>query len=137
MVAVRGTLDPALLLLPFALALLYAFVLGLSLVVSVLQAYFRDVVPILSAALLPWFFLTPIFFRVQDIDKLAERDWARVGAGLGQPVAPFIRSIRSILYEGAVPSAGTVLYVVVAAGVSLVVGRAVFRRMQAELAVVL
>lgn len=136
-IAVRGTLDPALLLLPLALALLYAFVLGLSLVVSVLHAYFRDVVPILSAALLPWFFLTPIFFRVQDIDKLAERDWARVALDWVNPVAPFMRSIRSILYDGALPSAGTIVYVVVAAGVSLVVGRAVFRRMQAELAVVL
>jgi lipopolysaccharide transport system permease protein len=136
-VAVRGTLDPALLALPFALALLYAFVLGLGLVVSVLHAYFRDVVPILSAALLPWFFLTPIFFRVQDIDKLAQRDWARVALDWVNPVAPFMRSVRAILYEGALPSAGTLLYIVVAAVVSLGAGTLVFRRMQAELAVVL
>jgi ABC-type polysaccharide/polyol phosphate export permease len=53
-VAVRGTLDLALLALPLLLAALYAFALGLALVVAVLHAYYRDVAPILSAVLLPW-----------------------------------------------------------------------------------
>src|SRR3954470_11992965 len=44
-VAVRGTLDWPLLLLPVLLVALYAFALGLALVVSVLHAYFRDVAP--------------------------------------------------------------------------------------------
>ena len=48
--------------LPVVLVALYAFVLGLALAVCVLHAYFRDVAPILAAALLPWFFLSPIFF---------------------------------------------------------------------------
>src|SRR4051795_4607117 len=39
-IVVRGTLDPALLLLPVVLVALYGFVLGLALVVSVLHAYF-------------------------------------------------------------------------------------------------
>src|SRR4051794_1952399 len=68
-IAIRGTLDPALLLLPLVLVALYAFVLGLSLAVSVLHAYFRDVAPILSAALLPWFFLSPIFFQPASITE--------------------------------------------------------------------
>jgi ABC-type polysaccharide/polyol phosphate export permease len=58
---IRGTLSPALLLLPVILVALYAFALGGALVVSVLHAHFRDVGPILAAALLPWFFITPIF----------------------------------------------------------------------------
>ena len=59
----RGTLEPSLVLLPPLIAALYAFVLGCALAVSVLHAYFRDVAPILGAALLPWFFLSPIFFE--------------------------------------------------------------------------
>src|SRR4051812_4813483 len=53
---VRNSLDPALLLLPVVLVLLAVFALGLGLAVAVLHAYYRDVAPILSAALLPWFF---------------------------------------------------------------------------------
>src|SRR3954471_14547016 len=65
--AVRGTLDVALLLLPVVLVCLYAFVLGAALAVSALHAYFRDVAPVLGAALLPWFFLSPIFFQPASI----------------------------------------------------------------------
>ncbi len=71
-VAVRGTIDAPLVLLPVLLAALVAFVLGIALLVSVLHAYFRDVAPILGAVLLPWFFLSPIFFEPGDI---AHRAW--------------------------------------------------------------
>ena len=47
--------------------------LGLSLLVSVLHAYFRDVAPILAAVLLPWFFLSPIFFTPDDITTTTPR----------------------------------------------------------------
>jgi homopolymeric O-antigen transport system permease protein len=132
-IAVRGTLDPALLLLPFILVALYAFVLGLSLVVSVLHAHFRDVAPILSAALLPWFFLSPIFFRP---DSITQRETARFALEWLNPIAPFIEAVRSVLYSGSAPDAATLLYVAAAAGIALPIGLVVFRRLQAELAVV-
>src|SRR3954451_7925427 len=61
---VRDSLDVSLLLLPVVVALLFCLVLGLSMAVSVLHAHYRDVEPVLAAALLPWFFITPIFLRV-------------------------------------------------------------------------
>ena len=132
-IAVRGTLDPALLLLPVVLVALYAFVLGLALIVSVLHAYFRDVAPILGAALLPWFFLSPIFFQP---DSITENDGARFALEWLNPVAPFIEGVRSVLYGGAAPSLAVLAYVVVAGALALVVGRVLFGRLQAELAVV-
>jgi ABC-type polysaccharide/polyol phosphate export permease len=132
-VAVRGTVDVALLALPFALVALYAFTLGLALAVSILHAYFRDVAPILSAILLPWFFLSPVFFEPGDI---TQRQVARWALTWGNPVAPFIETIRSIVYDGALPSATTCLYVVLAATLMLLAGRTLFSRMQRELAVV-
>ena len=136
-VAVRGTLEPALLLLPVVLVLLGAFALGLALAVSVLHAYYRDVAPILSAALLPWFFVSPIFFRTTDFPGLDERPWLGDLLRWGNPVAPFIESVRAVLYDGRAPGLDTLAYVVVATGLALVVGRALFRRMEGELAVVL
>lgn len=132
-IAIRGTLDPALLALPLVLVLLYGFTLGLSLVAAILHAHFRDVAPILSAALLPWFFLSPIFFRPDDItDKATARfvlEWVN-------PIAPFIEGVREVVYAGAFPSAATLAYCGVAAVLALAAGRALFVKLQAELAVV-
>jgi ABC-type polysaccharide/polyol phosphate export permease len=132
-VAVRGTLDVALLLLPLLLVALYAFVLGFALAVAILHAYFRDVAPILSAILLPWFFLSPIFFEPEGI---TENDVAVAALTWVNPVAPFIEAVRDVVYDGSAPGAGTLLYVLVASGVVLVGGRALFGSMQRELAVV-
>lgn len=132
-VAVRGTLGAPLVLLPVLLAALAAFVAGLALVVSVLHAYFRDVGPILGAVLLPWFFVSPIFFAPADI---VESEVARDALTWANPVAPFIIALRDVVYGGAWPTAATVAYVLVAALVALGAGLALFRRMAAELAVV-
>lgn len=132
-VAVRGTAGPALLVLPLLLGALVAFVLGLSLAASVLHAYYRDVAPILGAVLLPWFFLSPIFFEPGDI---AERAWARDLLTWANPMAPFITAARDVLYGGAWPGAGTLAYVLAAGALALAGGLALFRRLQHELAVV-
>jgi ABC-type polysaccharide/polyol phosphate export permease len=131
-VAVRGSLDAALLLLVPIVVCLFAFVLGLGLGVAIL-----DVQPILAAALLPWFFLTPIFFRISDLPGLSGRPWAETLLRWVNPVAPFVEAVRSVLYDGRAPSAGTLVYVVVAAAVALGAGTLLFRRLEGELAVVL
>jgi lipopolysaccharide transport system permease protein len=135
-IAIRGTLDPALLLLPLVLACLFAFVLGLAFAVSILHAYFRDVAPILSAALLPWFFLSPIFFEPSHLDRFSDNTAALFVLEWVNPVAPFIVATRDVTYGGSVPSGAVMLYIVVAGAVSLLGGLTLFRRMQGELAVV-
>ncbi len=137
MVAVRGTLEPELLLLVPLVVCLFAFTLGLALAVSVLHAYYRDVQPILAAALLPWFFLTPIFFRVQELPGIDGREWAEILLRWVNPVAPFVEAVREVLYAGALPDAGILLYVFVASVAALLAGWTLFRRLERELAVVL
>jgi len=132
-IVIRGTFDVALLLLPLVLACLFAFVLGIALAVSILHAYFRDVAPILSAALLPWFFISPIFFRPESITDQAK---ARFVLEWVNPIAPFIGTIRDVIYGGVVPGGQELAYVVVAGAVALRGGHALFRRLQGELAVV-
>jgi lipopolysaccharide transport system permease protein len=134
--ALRGSLAPALLLLPLFILALAGFVLGCALLVAVLHAYFRDVAPILTAALLPWFFLTPIFLEPQNIGFVQDHPWVGTLLDWINPVAPFVIGFRNILFYGTAPW-GQLLYTVLAAGVALLAGTAVFRRMQGELAVVL
>jgi ABC-type polysaccharide/polyol phosphate export permease len=135
--AVRGTLGPDLLLLPVLVVLLFAFVLGLALIVAVLHAYFRDVGPIVTAALLPWFFLSPIFFRLGTLGPVQRHPVLGTLLDWVNPVAPFIELMRAILWGGGTLTWGRFLYAAVAAAVALGVGASVFRRMQSELAVVL
>jgi ABC-type polysaccharide/polyol phosphate export permease len=134
---VRDAVGPALLLLPLVVACLFAFALGLSLMVAIGHAYFRDVQPILAAVLLPWFFLTPIFFQPQDLPGVASHRWAEDLLRWANPVAPFIEALRAILYHGTAPAAGVLLYIVAAGGIALAAGVALFRRAEGELAVVL
>jgi ABC-type polysaccharide/polyol phosphate export permease len=135
--AVRGSAGAPLVLLPAIAVLLFCFVLGLSLVVSVLHAHFRDVEPVLAAALLPWFFLTPIFIRVDDLPGIDERPWLGDLLEWGNPVAPFVDSVREIVYAGAWPGAGQLAYLVAAGLGALALGVLVFRRMERDLAVIL
>ncbi len=134
--ALRGAFTPALLLLPVLIALLFCFVLGCALIVSVLHAYFRDVAPTLTAILLPWFFLTPTFIRLDTIPYAEHHPVVRVLLDWFNPLVPFIDAMRSILYDATAPSGGRIVYVIVAAAIALALGTWVFRRLEGDLAVV-
>ena len=134
---VRDSLEPSLALLPVIVVLLFAFVLGLSLVVSVLHAHYRDVEPVLSATLLPWFFLTPIFLRVEDMPGVDDHAWLGDLLEWGNPIAPFIEAVRDVLFSGAAPPLGVLAYLMAAGGGALLGGVLLFRRMERDLAVVL
>ena len=136
-VIVRDSLDPALLLLPVVVLFLFCLVLGLSMLVAVLHAHFRDVEPVLAAGLLPWFFLTPLFLPVEDFPGIADHELIGDLLEWGNPIAPFVDSVRTILWAGDAPDVAHLAYVAVAGLVSLALGVLVFRRMERDLAVVL
>jgi lipopolysaccharide transport system permease protein len=66
-----STISPRLLLLPVACALLVMFTLSLSIVLASLHVYFRDVKFIVQAALLVWFYVTPIAYPKSLLRGLA------------------------------------------------------------------
>ena len=66
-----GELVPVrLLLLPCALAVLVSLSAAAALLLAALQVYFRDMKYLVQAALLPWFYLTPIFYPLDRIGGL-------------------------------------------------------------------
>jgi lipopolysaccharide transport system permease protein len=134
---IRDNAAPSLLLLVPLLLCLFALTLGLSLVVAVLHAYYRDVLPILNAALLPLFFASGVLFRIQTLPGLSSHPWAGPLLQWVNPIAPFIAAMQDVVYYGRAPSAAVMAYVLAAAVVSLTAGLALFRRMEGELAVVL
>ena len=133
----RDSLDPALLLLPVVVVFLFCLVLGLSMLVSVLHAHFRDVEPVLAAGLLPWFFLTPLYLPIEKFPGIDDHEFLGDLLEWGNPIAPFVESVRTIVWAGEAPDVAHLAYVVGAGVVALALGAVMFRRMERDLAVVL
>lgn len=112
---------------------LVGLVSGLSIVVAAATVVFRDVEHLLVTVLLPWFFLTPVFYTF-DLQQLDSHPGLVDLIHYGNPVAPFVLAIRDPLFFGRLPQLGDVVYAVVAALVALVAAAAVFRRVDDQLA---
>ncbi len=123
--------------LSIPLAVLFvAEVAGLALVVACLNVVFRDVEHVLTAALLPWFFVTPILWSAQTLGDRAERHHTLLNVlHWVNPVAPPIFAIRDAIWSGRAPHLWDVVYLAVAAVVSLVLGAIVFRTIDDRIAV--
>ena len=109
-----------------AAALIVVFVAGFSLAVAALNAIFRDVEFVVAAALLPWFFLTPVLYQLDDLPGAESRPWLVDLIHWGNPLTPAIETYRTPLYAGELPPAADAIYLCVAAVVALVVGALVF-----------
>ena len=112
--------------------LVVALVAGLALVVASLNVIYRDVEHLVSALLLPWFFLTPILYVPEMLpgwDRLVEiLHWVNF-------VAPAVAAVRDPLFFGRLPTALDTIYLAAAALVSLVLGAWIFVRSEDRIAV--
>lgn len=118
--------------LPLVLPLI-AFAGGLALMLAAVTVVFRDVEHLLTAILLPWFFLTPVFYTF-DLPGIGEHPTLVNLLHYANPVAPFVIAIRDPLFFGELPRLVDVVYVLAAALVALGAASLVFRRLDDQLA---
>ncbi len=128
-----GTRATVWLALPVA-ALIVLFTGGLALAVSSCNAVLRDVEFVVSALLLPWFFLTPILYQLDDLPGAATHPWLVDLIHWGNPMTPAIESFRAPLYLGEAPPVADFVYLVVATAVALALGALVFRSVDDRIA---
>ncbi len=112
--------------LPVAL-LIVLFVTGLALAVASANAVFRDVEHVLAALLLPWFFLTPVLYQLDQLPGAESHPWLIDLIHWGNPMTPPVLAFRDPLFFGVAPATGDVVYVVVESVVALALGALVFR----------
>jgi ABC-type polysaccharide/polyol phosphate export permease len=113
-----------------------ALVAGLSLLVACLNVLFRDIEHVLTAALLPWFFLTPILWNASTLPASALRHHRLLEVlHWGNPIAPPIYTVRDALWSGHLPRLADVVYLLVATAVALALGAWVFTRVDDRIAV--
>jgi ABC-type polysaccharide/polyol phosphate export permease len=97
---------------------------------------FRDVEHLVSALLLPLFFLTPILYTIENLPgAAADYDWLAEILRWGNPLAPSVNAIRDPLFFGEWPAVADVVYLCVAAAAALALGAWAFSRVDDRMAV--
>jgi len=113
-------------------ALVVGLVAGLALAVASANVVFRDVEHLVSAALLPWFFLTPVLWT---FDQFNQHPTLQQILRWGNPITPPIEAIRAPLYAGTLPHWTDVLYTIGVTAAALAFGAWVFSRVDDRIAV--
>ncbi|MGH2459744.1 MAG: ABC transporter permease [Chloroflexota bacterium] len=127
--AYRVPLGFSLLLLPVILIVQIIFASGLALILSAVTVFYRDVEIIMETILLAWFFLTPIFYRMEDVFPAYTRLMYILN-----PMASIIAAYRNVLYSGGMPAMDFLVRTLLTSLVILFVGYAFFRRTAARFA---
>ncbi len=100
------------------------FLSGLTLFLSALNVFYRDVEVIVDVAVLAWFFLTPVFYDAGQIFPAAARVIYWVN-----PMASLVVSYRLIFYNQAPPDLAFLLRMVFTSLIVFVVGWVVFQHL--------
>lgn len=126
-------LVPALVLM----VILAVFVIGIGLVVSVINVYFRDLQYLVGIALQFWFYSTPIVYPITLVpESKIVHGWdvhVRTIYSLN-PMVRFVEGFRDVFYDLRMPALTSVLYMLAWAIIMLVVGITMFRRFEPRLA---
>jgi len=123
--AVKGTFPHGLWLLPFALALQFAVQVGVGWLLAATYVFFRDLLPIIGFLLSVVFYLSPILYPVSPrFQRFFE--W--------NPMTPLLGLFRSAILSTALPTIGSVVFLLVIAAGAFSGGLMFFRRAQATLA---
>lgn len=117
-------LTNTLLFLPLVLLVQVMFTTGVALFLAALNVFYRDVASIMETLMLAWFFLTPIFYRIEDVFPVYSRLMYIVN-----PPASIIAAYRDILYYGSMTNFDFFSRTVLTSVVVLVLGYAFFVRL--------
>jgi lipopolysaccharide transport system permease protein len=116
---------------------LIALASGLAVVFGYLTVVYRDVEHLMTTIFLPWFFVTPIFYTLDQLPGLEGREWAADLLYYVNFVTPFVQAIRDPLFFGELPALGDVAYSMIAGLAALVLGVVVARRIDDQVAATL
>ena len=108
---------------------LIALASGLAVAFAYLTVVYRDVEHLMITIFLPWFFVTPIFYTLDQLPGLEGNEWVADVIYYVNFVTPFVEAIRDPIFFGELPALRAVVYCVAAGLLSLILGVVVARRM--------
>lgn len=100
----RSHFSPWIWLLPLVILLQTALILGLALILSTLNVFYRDTLMVMDVVMLAWFFLTPVVYPIQALPD----SYTLMGVTIDvqrlvyilNPMASIITTYRDLLYWG-------------------------------------
>ena len=116
---------------------LIALASGMAVVFGYLTVVYRDIEHLMTTVFLPWFFITPIFFTLDQLPGLEGNERLVDVLYYVNFVAPFVEAIRDPLFFGNWPEVGDVVYITVAGIVALALGVLTARRIDDQVAAAL
>jgi lipopolysaccharide transport system permease protein len=122
------------LVIPFVAALI-CLALGFAWLLSVANVFFRDVEHLLAVIFLPWFFLTPILYGLDQLPAAAQHRWLIDLLRYGNPVTPYVEGIRAVTLQATVPGTALLIYIFAVGPGLAVIGLRVLQRYEDRLAV--
>lgn len=128
MLVTRMEFTPWLVYLPVIVLVQATFLTGLVLILSAIHVYFRDTTVLVGVGLTAWFFMTPIFYRVEDVRPDLVQWWYWLN-----PMASIIAELHTILYHGGVPDPLFMARTFMTGLVLLVIGFLLFGRVTRHL----
>lgn len=133
----RDRLSWTLILIPLVALVQFAFTLGLSILASAINVFYRDVGNVARHVLRLWFYLSPALYSVEQVNRVSANH-PEVGVIFGlNPFTILFEAYRAVIYNGQLPSwtgLGVLLLVSI-----LILGACtyVFKRMEPSFAKVL
>jgi lipopolysaccharide transport system permease protein len=134
LVVIPDTRKTVLLAVPI-FAALFCLALGITWILATANVFFRDVEHLVGALFLPWFFLTPVFYALEQLPGAESYPWLIDVLRYGNPVAPYVEGIRGAIWEGVVPGAPLLAYVFVVGPVVALLGLWAIQRYEDRFAV--
>ena len=111
------------------------FVTGLGLMVSVANAYFRDMQYLIGSILLQvLFYLSPIVYPIKAVYDATDGNPLMRRLYTANPTVQFVEAFHRVLYDLRWPTLANFAYLTLVALVSLVLGLFVFHRFEGNLA---
>lgn len=118
----------ALFCLPMIMLIEYALTLGITLIISSITVFFKDMEHIITVVLMAWIYLTPILYPMEVIPERVRWLFKL------NPMTAVIEGYHRILYWQQVPYWKLTVYGAVAAVVALVAGELIFTRLDERFA---
>lgn len=123
-IATKAPLSWTMLLIPIPMFFVFLFAVGLSLALSALTVYFRDISHLYSVFTMAWTYLTPIFYPVAIIPESIHFLWDI------NPMFHYCNMMRDLVLYGALPGVTTTLCAAGFSLFSLLAGCLIFSKLQ-------
>ncbi|MFH1613093.1 MAG: ABC transporter permease [bacterium] len=117
----------SILFLPLILIIQIIFMSGLVLILSSITIFFRDVVHILEIVISAWFFLTPIIYPIQTLEKGPLIMILKLN-----PMAYIIEMYHNIFYYGIMIDIKIMLLLLILSLITYLFGSFIFKRLETE-----